>query len=410
MNRVAVTGLGVLSSVGNSPETFFTNLLTAKSGVGYLNPPFPHDDVQRLASAVPFDPLAHFKKPQLLGMDRFSQFGVVVARQAWQSAAMEAAPYARERIGVCWGTGLGGASSIEDSYYQEFYLRTGRVKPFTVFMTMCNAASAHISLQYQLRGPTLTYSVACASSSIAIGEAFRLIRHGYASAMIAGGSEAFLTYISFKAWEGLRALALPDATEPAASCKPFDRRRSGLILGEGAAAVVLENYDQAVARGATILAELVGYGLSTDAVHITAPDKSGQALAMRAAIDDAALKPQDIQHVNAHGTATIVGDKAETEALKEVFGDHARSLMVSATKSMHGHLMGATGAVEFVATVMAVQQQAVPPTAHLQQPDPECDLDYVPLVARRNVDLTYAMSNSFAFGGSNAVLVLKRAS
>ena len=226
--------------------------------------------------------------------------------------------------------------------------------------------------------------------------------------MVAGGSEAFLTYGSFKAWEGLRALAIPDPQDPRASCKPFDRRRSGLVLGEGAAAVLLEDYAQATARGAPILAELVGYGLSSDAAHITAPDKTGQAIAMRAALADASLDPRDLQHINAHGTATLIGDKTETEAIKEVFGDHARALMISATKSMHGHVMGATGAVEFVATVMAVEQQVVPPTAHLREPDPECDLDYVPLLARKNADISCAISNSFAFGGSNAVLVIKK--
>ena len=410
MNRVAVTGLGVLSSIGDSPQAFFASLLAGKSGIAYLREPFPYDTASRLASEVAFDPLAHFKKSQLIGLDRFSQLGLVAARQAWDGAQMDIANCATERIGVGWGTGLGGAATIEDGYHQEFYLRTGRVKPYAVFMTMCNAASAHISLQYRLRGPTLTYSVACASSTIAIGEAFRLIRHGYTSAMVAGGSEAFLTYGSFKAWEGLRALALPDANDPAASCKPFDRRRSGLVLGEGAAAVVLEDYAQAIARGAPILAEVVGYGLSTDAMHITAPDKAGQTIAMRAALADASLGPEDIQHINAHGTATPIGDKTETAAIKDVFGDHARSVMISATKSMHGHVMGATGAVEFVATVMAVQQQAIPPTANLLELDPECDLDYVPLVARKNVSVTHAMSNSFAFGGSNAVLVIRKPS
>jgi beta-ketoacyl-acyl-carrier-protein synthase II len=408
VNRVAVTGLGVLTSVGDSPDSFFNNLLAGKSGIAYLAEPFPYDTAARLASAVTFDPLQHFKKSQLIGLDRFSQLALVAARQAWANATLDGASYTPERTGVCWGTGLGGASTIEDGYYQEFYLRTGRVKPYAVFMTMCNAAAAHISLQYRLRGPTMTYSVACASSTIAIGEAFRLIRHGYADAMVAGGSEAFLTYGSYKAWEGLRALAVPDPDDPAASCRPFDRRRSGLVLGEGAAAVMLENYAQATARGAPILAEVVGYGLSTDAAHITAPDKDGQAIAMRAALADAGLLPDDIQHINAHGTATPIGDRTETEAIKDVFGDHARSLMISATKSMHGHVMGATGAVEFVAMVMALRRQAVPPTAHLMEPDPECDLDYVPVTARPVVDINCAMSNSFAFGGSNAVLVVKR--
>ena len=408
MRRVAITGLGVLSAIGNTPETFFANLLAGVSGVAPLEQSFPKRLASPFGAAVRFDPREHFTEPLLSTLDRFAQLALVAARQAWQAARMDEAHHSRHRIGVCWGTGLGGAHTIEEEYHQEFLLNSGRVKPYTVLKIMCNSAAAHISLEYALQGPTLTYSVACASSAIAIGEALRLIRNGYAQAIIAGGFEAFLTYGSLRAWGALKALALPDPDNVAALCKPFDRRRSGLVLGEGAAAVVLEDFDTAAERGAPILGELVGYGLSSDAVHISTPDAQGQARAMRSAMEDAQVSPEDIQHVNAHGTATIVGDRVETQALKQAFGGYARSLMISATKSMHGHVMGATGAVEFVATVMATDRQCVPPTAHLREPDAQCDLDYVPLKARSGVPIRYAMSNSFAFGGSNAVLIVRR--
>jgi 3-oxoacyl-[acyl-carrier-protein] synthase II len=409
MRRVAVTGLGVLSAVGNDPETFFANLFAGVSGVGFLKQPFPKALACPFGASVRFEPREHFAEPALSLLDRFAQLGVVAARQAWKNARLDSTPIPRDRIGVCWGTGLGGAQTIEDEYHQEFLLDNGRVKPYTVLRTMCNSAGSHISIEFGLKGPTLTYSVACASSAIAIGEALRLIRHGYAEAMMAGGSEAFLTYGSLKAWGALRTLALPDQNDVSASCKPFDRRRTGLVLGEGAAAVVLEDFQSAVQRGVPVLCELVGYGLSSDATHISSPDADGQARAMRAAMDDGRVSPEDIQHVNAHGTATSLGDRVETRALKNVFGSRAGSLMISATKSMHGHVMGATGAVEFVATVMATYRQCVPPTAHLCERDPECDLDYVPLKGRTGAPILHAMSNSFAFGGTNAVLIVRRA-
>ena len=274
---------------------------------------------------------------------------------------------------------------------------------------MNNAAAAHISIDHALRGPSLTYSTACSSSAIAIGEACRAIRHGYADLAIAGGAESLLNLGTIRAWEALRTLANEDPEDPSTSCRPFSKDRSGLVLGEGAGIVVLETEEHARARGATIYAELAGYGAASDASHLTKPSQEGQAAAMRMALADAGLDGDRIGYINAHGTATLAGDVSETAAIKEVFGPHARRLAVSSTKSMHGHLMGATGAVEFITAILALQRGSLPPTANLRVPDPECDLDYVANTARTGVTLEAVMSNSFAFGGSNAVLVARRA-
>ena len=306
------------------------------------------------------------------------------------------------------GTGMGGAGSMEDGYIEIFQRETPRVKPLTVLLTMNNAAASHISINYGLQGPNITYSTACSSSAIAIGEAYRQIRDGYADVMLAGGSEALLTHGAMKAWEALRTLALEDEQDASASCKPFSKDRTGLVLGEGAAVLVLEDAERASKRGARIHAEIIGYGSSSDASHITKPDAAGQTRAIASALRSANLQPQDIGYINAHGTATLVGDAQETLAIKQVFGEHAYRIPVSSTKSMHGHLMGATGAVEFMAALLALQHNAIPPTINLHQPDPECDLDYVPNAGRQNVELDTVMSNSFAFGGSNAVLIAKK--
>jgi 3-oxoacyl-[acyl-carrier-protein] synthase II len=306
------------------------------------------------------------------------------------------------------GSCLGGAGTLEDGYIEVFKRENPRIKPLSVLLSMNNAAASHLSIKYHLRGPNITYSTACSSSAIALGEAYRQIKHGYADVMLAGGSEAMLTLGAMKAWEALRTLAQEDINNPGASCKPFSRNRSGLVLGEGAAVFVLEDAERAMQRGAKIYAELAGYDCSSDSSHITKPDAHGQTRTILNALRDANLHAQDIAYINAHGTATVAGDIEETRALKLAFGPHAYKIPVSSTKSMHGHLMGATGAVEFMAAVLALQHQAVPPTLNLDQPDPECDLDYVPNQGRTDVPLNAVMSNSFAFGGSNAVLIAKR--
>jgi 3-oxoacyl-[acyl-carrier-protein] synthase II len=300
---------------------------------------------------------------------------------------------------------MGGAGSIEEGYVRLYRDNLSRLKPFTVLMAMNNAAGSQVALDFGLTGPSLTFSTACSSSSVAIGEAYRLIRHGYADVMLAGGSEALLTYGTMRAWEALRTLADEDPDNLAASCKPFAADRSGLVLGEGAAMLLLEDYEHAQARGARIYAELIGYGGSNDSTHITQPSVAGQARAMRLALADAGIAVNEVDYINAHGTGTKLNDLTEAAAIKEVGAAH---VPVSSTKSMHGHLMGATAAVEFVACIMALQTQGLPPTAHLHHPDPACDIEHIPHVGRRNVPVRTVMSNSFAFGGTSSVLIARK--
>lgn len=408
LRRVAVTGQGIVSPLGNDPQAFFAALMAAKSGVGLLQADFSDKLDCRVAAQATIDPLAHFSKSQASALDRVSQFALIAARQCVANAGMDPAMLASPRAGLCLGTGMAGAGSLDDAYARLYRDGLSRLKPFTVLMAMNGAPAAHVALEFQVAGPNLTYSTACSSSSVAIGEAFRLIRHGYADVMLAGGAEALLTYGTIRAWEALRTLAKEDPQDPSASCKPFAADRSGLVLGEGAAMLLLEDWDKAVARGANILAELVGYGSSNDCAHITQPSVGGQAAAMAAALADAGLAKESIGYVNAHGTGTLLNDRAEAAAIKQVFAEHTGRMPVSSTKSMHGHLMGAAGAIEFVVCVEALRQQSVPPTRNLLVPDPECDLDFVPNQGRAVENLDYVMSNSFAFGGTSAVLIAKR--
>jgi 3-oxoacyl-[acyl-carrier-protein] synthase II len=404
--RVAVTGLGILSPVGNDKNTFFNNLMAGKSGIKKLATEFANDLDCKIAAYIDnYDPLAHFVKNKAATMDRVTQFAVTASQQAINDAGLNLETENLERVGVYLGTGMGGATSIEEGYVRLYKEQARRLKPFTVLMAMNNAAGSQVALDFGLTGPDLTFCTACSSSSVAIGEAVRQIRHGYADVMLAGGSEALLTFGTIKAWEALRTLADEDEQDPSASCKPFSADRTGLVLGEGAAMLVLEEMDRAIARGARIYAEVIGYGSSNDSIHITQPSVEGQARAMRKALQEANLRPDQIDYINAHGTATKLNDSTESKAIKEVFGT---SVPVSSTKSMHGHLMGATAAVEFVACMMAIQEQALPPTAHLYNPDPECDLDYIPNIGRKHVNVQTIMSNSFAFGGTSGVLIAKK--
>ncbi len=407
--RVVITGLGIISSIGHTPGEFFQSLMAGRSGIRRLQTKFIEKLSVRIAApVVDFDPAAHFTKMQLTGMERFSQLAMVAARQAAEDAALQLGEEEWPRAGVHMGTGIGGATTMEEGYEEVLLKSEPRIKPFSVLLSMNNAAAGHISMNYHLQGPNVTYSTACSSSAIAIGEAYRSIKHGYTDVMLAGGAESLLTLGAMKAWEALRTLAPEDPKDAGASCKPFSRQRNGLVLGEGAAVLVLEDAERAKRRGARIYAELAGYDSSADAAHITKPDSAGQARAIRNALRDAEMQPQDIHYINAHGTATQAGDIEETKAIKLAFGEHAYRIPVSSTKSMHGHVMGATGAVEFMAALLALQHNAIPPTINLREPDPECDLDYVPNVGRRNVPLDAVMSNSFAFGGSNAVLIARR--
>ncbi len=408
MRRIAVTGLGVVSPLGHSVDALFEGLVAGRSAVRRLSPFLCERLESPIGAAAEFDGSAHFAAPRLKMLDRVSQFALVAAAQALVAAGIDFNAEDRSRCGVCVGTGLGGAAATDEGYDVLYAQRSQRLRPYTVLAAMHNAPAAWIAIDHGLAGPTLTFSTACSSSSVAIGEAARRIRFGEAELMIAGGSEAPLTYGALSAWEALRTLATVDRHDPSASCRPFSRHRSGLVLGEGAAFVVLEEFERAVRRGALIHAELAGYGLSTDHEHITRPTVAGQSAAMRAALASAALPATAIGYVNAHGTGTLQNDAVETAALKEVLDAKVRGLPVSSTKSMHGHLLGAAGALEFVIAVRALERGIAPPTMHLDAPDPACDLDYCAGTPRRDLRLEAVMSNSFAFGGTNAVLIARR--
>lgn len=407
MRRVAVTGIGVVSPSGNDRHVLFDHLLSGQSGIRRLDHAFCERLIAPIAAPAQFNGEDYFPAPKLRMLDRVSQFALHAASQAIHDASIAFDGEDKQRAGVFIGTGMGGSHTTDDGYQTIYGERSDRVKPFSVLMAMNNAAAAWIGIEQGITGPNLTFSTACSSSAVAIGEAGRRIGSGEVDLMIAGGSEAPLTFGTLKAWEALRTLAVEDPADPSASCKPFAKDRSGLVLGEGAAIVVLEEWERAIARGASIYAELTGYGLSTDAAHITRPTVGGQARAMRLALESADLPPSAIGYINAHGTGTLANDAVETAAIKEVFGQHAYRMPVSSTKSMHGHLLGAAGALEFVVSVLALQSRMIPPTMHLQLADPECDLDYVPLRSRNEPALHAVMSNSFAFGGTNAVLIAR---
>jgi len=407
MKRVAVTGLGLVAPGGNDPDAFFANLAAGRSGVGVL----PHVSSRlstRIAAAAAFDGAAHFPAPRLRMLDRVSQLALVAAQQALRGAALELSAEERAATGVFLGTGMGGAGTTDEGYATLYQEGSDRIKPYTVLMAMNNAAASWIGIENALGGPNLTFSTACSSSAVAIGEAWLRIRSGASRVMLAGGAEAPLTLGTMKAWEALKTLATEDTADPAASCKPFSKDRSGLVLGEGAAVLVLEEWEHAQRRGAAVHGEIVGYGLWTDGAHITRPTVDGQARALQLALESAQVPAASVGYINAHGTATLQNDAVETAAIRRVFGASAERVAVSSTKSMHGHLLGAAGAVELVATLLAVRSGTIPPTLNLRVPDPECDLDYVPNVARHNQDIEHALTSSFAFGGTNAVLVCRK--
>jgi len=407
MKRVVVTGVGVVSPLGASPEAFFDALARGRSGVRRLEGRFCERLACPIGAPAVFDAQGHFDAPRLRMLDRVSQFALVATKDALAQSGGALRGIDPARAGVFIGTGSGGGASADEGYWTLYGERSDRLHPFSVLQAMSNAPAAWIGLEHKITGPNLTFSTACSSSAVAIGEAARRIRHGEADVMLAGGTEAPLNFGSLKAWEAMRTLAAADPEDPGASCKPFAKDRNGLVLGEGAAMLVLESRDHALARGACVHAEIAGYGLATDAGHLTRPSVEGQAAAMKAALADAGLGPDDIDYINAHGTGTQANDAVETAAIKAVFGERARAIPVSSTKSMHGHLLGAAGAVELAAAILALGQGVVPPTINLRRPDPECDLDYVSDGAR-SIPLRAVLSSSFAFGGTNAVLVASR--
>jgi 3-oxoacyl-[acyl-carrier-protein] synthase II len=432
--RVAVTGLGIVdpfeglapfeqhgnvNATGKSPapednpasRRFFDRVAAGHSALRL----YTTEDIPR-AISVPAVQCTGFSANARLGralagmMERFAQLGFSAARDAWDDAGLgpSASIVDPASAGVSWGTALGGLMAFERGYRDFWQHGRERISPMSVVLGMNNAAAAHISIQLGLGNSALTYSVACASAACAIGEAFRHIRAGRAQVMLAGGSDATLAYAVVKAWEALKVLAPGDTASAPRACRPFHPERAGLVLGEGAAALVLEDWDHAMRRGATIYAELAGYGVNADHSHLVRPAEAGQIAALRAAIDDAGLQAADIGYVNAHGTATHEGDPIEIAALRQVFGSHAEALPVSATKAAHGHMMGATGAVEALLTVLALHTDALPPTAHLDAIDPACEgVRHIQGGALRGASARAALSNSFAFGGSNAVLAFK---
>ena len=400
--------MGVIAPLGNDVATFFDALAGGRSGVKRLEG--SERLAHNIAAPVTFDPRPLFDPAKLRMLDRVSQFALAAAAQAIADAREPFESGDAARRGVFVGTGMAGAGSTDEGYRTLYAEGSDRLKPFTVLMAMNNAPASWIGLEHGATGPNLTFSTACSSSAVAIGEAARRVASGEVEVAIAGGAEACLNLGTMKAWEALRTLAVEDPNDASASCKPFAKNRSGLVLGEGAAMVVLEDRDRAIARGATMHAEIAGYGLVTDASHITRPSVEGQAAAIRAALENARMGAGDIGYINAHGTGTQANDGVETAAIKQVFGKAAYSVPVSSTKSMHGHLLGAAGALELVVAVVAMERGVIPPTRNLQVPDPECDLDYVPHSSRAVRGIHAVLSSSFAFGGTNAVLIARRIS
>jgi nodulation protein E len=401
MRRVAITGLGAICALGRNAGEFAEALRQGRSGIL----PIQAADCTALrfqngAEVRDYSHQPYFDDRRADFMDRFAQFAVIAAREAVAGAGIEWTPAVRENAAIVTGSCVGGQMAQETGFQEVYKLGHNRVHPLTIPRTMANAGASHISMEFGITGPSFTISTACSSAGHAIGQAFRMVAAGIADLAITGGSEAPFSFGILKAWEAMRVVS-PD------TCRPFSKDRRGMVLGEGAAMFVLEPLEAAVARGARIHAEIVGVGMSADACHITQPSMDGAARAMRAALRDAGLAPEQIGYINAHGTATQANDIAESAAIRAVFGAHAARLPVSSTKSMHGHALGAAAALECLATVTALRDGILPPTVNYSQPDPECDLDVIPNQARA-AQVEYALSNSFAFGGLNAVLALRR--
>jgi len=400
MNRVVITGAGTINAMGASVPETLQAMREGQLGIG----PLQMRDLDRLSVKIggqikDFDPEAHFDRQKLALYDRVTQLVLLASREAMAQSGLEITEELSETTGVVLGTAAGGMNTWDDNFRSVYEEGKNRVHPFVVPKLMTNAAASHLSMAHNIKGPSLTVSTACASSNHAIGLAFHMVRSGMAHVMLAGGGDAMLTFGGIKAWEGLRVMSKT-------ACRPFSANRSGMVQGEGAGVFVLETYEGAKARGAEILAELIGFSMTSDAGDIVMPNQQGAVRAIRGALRDACLDPQDIGYINAHGTGTAANDKTECAAVTEAFGAHAPALMMSSTKSMHGHLIGGTGAVELLACLMALRDGVIAPTIGYEHPDPNCALDVVPNVARQ-AKVTATLSNAFAFGGMNAVLALK---
>jgi nodulation protein E len=402
MQRIVITGLGVVSSIGNTVSEFSANLFSGKGGTESLTFSVRGHEVRFPGAPVKnFIPETHIDAKKVSMLDRFSQFAVSAATQAFVDSGLSLSEEAAERMAVITGSGVGGVHTIEDSYYKLLDPDApGRVHPFTIPRLMVNAGSSQISMALGIKGPGFTVASACASAIHAMGVTVSMLRSGVIDAAITGGAEACLTYGTLKGWEALRVMA-PDV------CRPFSGHRLGMVLGEGAAMFVLETEENALKRGAKIYGEFAGFGMSSDAKDITTPDVAGAARAIVTCLKDAKLAAEDVDYINAHGTGTRINDVMETAAIKSALGGHARKLALSSSKSLFGHALGAAGALEMLATILAVQQNLAPPTINYQQPDPECDLDCVPNTTRP-MPINVALNNSFAFGGLNAVVAVRK--
>ena len=402
MRRIVITGMGVVSPIGSSVGEFRKNLFAGFSGIGTVTFRHRDKDVRFPVAAVKnFDPEKYMDPKKVPLLDRFAQLAVAAAREAFDDSGMTLTPDAAERMAVITGSGVGGQNTLEESYERLLGLGAPKVHPFTIPRLMVNAGSSQISMDLGIRGPGFTVASACASAIHAMGVTLHMLRSGLIDAAITGGAESCLTFGTLKGWEALRVMT-PDV------CRPFSRDRAGMVLGEGAAMFVLETLDNARARGAKVYAEFCGFGMSSDARELTTPDVNGAARAISLAMKDACIEPEDVHYINAHGTGTRINDITETAALKKAFGEHAKKLAISSSKSMFGHALGGAGALEMLATVLAVREDLAPPTIHYLGPDPECDLDYVPNEAKP-MTINVALNNSFAFGGLNAVVAVRKA-
>lgn len=407
--RVVVTGLGIISPIGTGKDAFWGALLRGESGIGRITRFDPSEFKTQIAAEVrDFNPETYIDKKEARRMDRYTQFAVAATGLALEDAQISPDEVDPDRIGVVLGCGIGGIETFEDQTRVLVARGPNRVSPFFVPMMIANMGAGYIAIVNGFYGPNSTVVTACASSNQAIGEAFRIIQRGEADVMVTGGAEAAITPVGIAGFCAMKAMSTRN-NDPARACRPFDAGRDGFVVGEGAAVLILEQVERALKRGAHVYAEITGYGQSCDAYHITAPDPdgSGAAKAMDRALKDAGLRPEEVSYINAHGTSTPLNDKVETMAIKKVFGDFAYRIPVSSTKSMTAHLLGAAGGIEAAACVLSITHGVIPPTINYEEPDPDCDLDYVPGEAR-NAQIEVAVSNGFGFGGHNATLVFKR--
>ncbi|RKL62884.1 beta-ketoacyl-[acyl-carrier-protein] synthase II [Thermoanaerobacteraceae bacterium SP2] len=407
--RVVITGIGVISPVGTGKEKFWDSLIQGKSGIDLITRFNCDDFPTKIAGEVKdFNPEDYIEKKELKRLDRFTQFAIAATKMALEDSRLNLSSIDCSRVGVVMGSGIGGSETWEEQHNTLIEKGPKRVSPFFIPMMIANMASGQVSMAFNLKGPNFTVVTACASGTNAIGEAFRILQRNDADIMVAGGTEAPITPLSLAGFSSMKALSTRN-DEPHKASRPFDKDRDGFVMGEGAGVMILETLDHALKRNAHIYAEVIGYGTTADAYHLTqpAPEGEGAARAMKAAIADAGIKPEQVDYINAHGTSTPLNDKFETLAIKNAFGEHAYNLAISSTKSMTGHLLGAAGAVEMIATVFTVTSGEIPPTINYDCADPECDLNYVPNKSvKKNISI--AMSNSMGFGGHNACVIVKK--